>query len=173
MHTAGESFSIRALEPGDLDVLFEIENDSRLWPLGISKEPLNREILTLYLSTMPGNLQRDGQLRMALYRVNSPQRALALVDLYDYDPVARKAGVGIAVLESERGKGLGAIALKELMDYSRNILALRMLHAVIPVENAASLALFEKIGFEHVGRLKDWIWTNGAFEDAHMKQIFL
>ena len=55
---------LRAPEPEDLQWLHGIENDASLWYLGISKEPWSKKVLADYLAAQPGNLQRDGQLRL-------------------------------------------------------------------------------------------------------------
>ena len=158
---------LRAPEPEDLQWLYGIENDASLWYLGISKEPWSKKVLADYLASQPGNLQRDGQLRL-LFVFNG--ETAGAIDLFDYDPVARKAGVGIVISEAFRGKGLGKKVLKAFESYCFRTLGLHSLYAHVPSNNDASLQLFEQCGYRMVGILEDWVWFNGAHQNAQLFQ---
>lgn len=161
---------LRAIEPEDLDWFFRIENDSSMWHLGSSKEPWSRDVLRRYVEAQPGNLQRDGQLRLILEHQGVPVGAF---DLYDYDSVSRKAGIGVVVDGNYREMGWGKKAMIALERYAFEMLGIHMVFAVVPVTNAASQSLFTSCEFEPVGQLKDWLWNQGAFEDAIMFQKIL
>jgi diamine N-acetyltransferase len=141
-----------------------------MWHLGVAKEPWSRDVLRRYVEAQPGNLQRDGQLRLILERDGKPVGAF---DLYDYDAVSRKAGIGLVVDGQFRGQGLGKKALVAFESYAHQTLGIHMLFAIVPVSNEASLALFTSCGFIQSGQLKDWLWNKGTFEDARMFQKIL
>ncbi len=167
MIKVGDIGVLRALEPSDLNWLYRLENDNTLWHLGISKEPWSKDVLSRYIESQPGNLMRDGQLRLVLEVDGAPVGAL---DIYDYDAVARKGGIGIVLNAELRGKGLATRALKAFMSYLFGTLGIQMLYAVVPETNAPSKALFESLGFEQSGTLKHWLLKDGQFENAHLYQ---
>lgn len=158
---------LRAPERSDLDWLHDLENNSNLWYLGFSKEPFNTEVLKNYLDQQPGSLLRDGQLRLILSHEGQPVGAL---DLYDYDPFARKAGVGIVLDAAHHGKGWSKAALTAFESYVFGTLGLRSVYAMIPSQNAPSIGLFEGLGYQKIGELKDWVLHHGAFESAVLYQ---
>ena len=168
MISVGELGFLRALEATDLDWLYSIENDTELWHLGISKEPWSKDVLSSYISSKPGNLVRDGQLRLILEVEGMP---LGAVDIYDYDPVSRKGGIGIVINQESQGKGLAKMALGSFIHYLLGTLGLNMLYAVAPADNKASIALFESLDFTSSGILQQWIWVKGEFQDAHIFQL--
>ena len=168
MIQVGDIGVLRALEPSDLDWLYTIENDASLWHLGISKEPWSKAVLASYIDAQPGNLLRDGQLRL-VFEVDGA--AVGAVDIYDYDAITRKGGIGIVLSPEARGKGLAKSALEAFQKYLFGTLGMQMLYAVVPQSNPASQALFESLQFEQSGRLKHWIIKDGQFEDAHLYQL--
>lgn len=168
MIKVGDIGVLRALEPSDLDWLYTLENDTTLWHLGISKEPWSKDVLSRYIASQPGNLMRDGQLRLVLEVDGAPVGAL---DIYDYDAIARKGGVGIVIDTKYRGNGLAKNALEAFMTYLFGTLGMQMLYAVVPRSNTASRSLFESLNFEQSGTLKHWLLKNGQFENAYLYQF--
>lgn len=168
MIKVGEIGFLRALESSDLDWLYAIENNADWWHLGISKEPWSKDVLSAYIQSQPGNLMRDGQLRLILEVEGSPQGA---VDIYDYDPIARKGGLGIVVNQEAQGKGLAKLAMNAFVQYLLETIGLNMVYAVTPVTNKASIALFESLHFNNSGTLGHWILQQGEFRDAYLFQF--
>jgi diamine N-acetyltransferase len=108
------------------------------------------------------------QLRLCICK---GEKVLGLIDLFDFDPQNKRAGVGIVILEDkERNQGIGTEAINLLSDYSFTTLGLRQLFANVMEDNSASLYLFKKIGFEEVGIKKDWIYSNGEFKNEILLQ---
>lgn len=170
MINAGPNTILRALEPSDLTVLHQWENNSLLWHLSYGKQPLSKAVLRNYINAASSTLQEAGQLRLVVEHKGIPVGA---VDLYDYDPVARKAGLGILIDTQNQQRGLGKEALKAMLTYAHEHLGLHQVYAHIPVSNAASIALFESTGFKIAGSLEDWLWNSGDFEAAHIYQYLL
>ena len=49
MNLTGEQIVLRALEPEDLDFLYQLENDSSIWEVSNTTTPYSRFILKQYL----------------------------------------------------------------------------------------------------------------------------
>lgn len=168
MIKVGDIGFLRALETSDLDWLYSIENNAEWWHLGISKEPWSKDVLSKYIHSQPGNLMRDGQLRLILEVEGLPLGAL---DVYDYDPIARKGGLGIVMNQEAQGKGLAKMAMGSFVQYLLQTIGLNMVYAVTPITNEASIALFESLQFKNSGTLRHWVLQKGQFQDAYLFQI--
>lgn len=165
-----ETVLLRAIEPEDLDILYEWENNAELWKYGSTLMPYSKFALRDYLSNSLQGILFSKQLRlMAIEKTNN--RAVGTVDLYDYDPIHQRAGVGILVDAPCRGKGKGMIILQLMADYAFNILHLNQLYAYIAISNTSSFKLFSKCGYEQAGLLKSWSKTSDGFEDVRMMQL--
>ena len=165
----GEHIYLRALEPKDLDFLYQIENDPSIWEVSHTQTPYSKYVLKQYLKNSHKDIYEAKQLRLAVCASNG--KLLGLVDLYDFDPQHKRAGVGIIIsAEEDRNKGYGRSALNLLCDYAFGPLHLHQLYACIGEGNEASLALFKSLGFVQCGRQKDWIFAGGTFKDQLMFQ---
>jgi Acetyltransferases, including N-acetylases of ribosomal proteins len=165
-----DRISLRALEPEDLDVLYKWENDSSLWQNGATITPYSRFALHDYLKNSLHDIFQSRQLRLMVEEKNSG-KPIGTIDLYDYDPVNQRAGIGILLDEDFRNRGYGAETLYLIEDYAFRFLQLNQLYAHIPVSNIPSMKLFEKCGYIHSGNLTSWIKTSGGFEDVHLMQL--
>ncbi|MEL4308777.1 GNAT family N-acetyltransferase [Joostella sp. CR20] len=166
---SGNSIYLRALEPEDLDFLYALENDEKVWEVSETLAPYSKFILKQYLANSHKDIFEVKQLRLAIS--NYENKLLGLIDLFDFDPKNKRAGVGIIVLESSnRNKGIGREALSLLLDYAFEHLDLHQLYANISENNSPSIHLFSSLGFEKVGIKKDWNYTSGKFYNELLYQ---
>lgn len=166
---SGEHIYLRALEPEDLEFLYELENNASIWEISGTTTPYSKHVLKLYLENAHKDIYEAKQLRLSICAKD--EKVVGLIDLFDFDPKNRRVGVGIIVLKDKnRNKGIGAEALSLLSDYAFKSLDVKQLYANVMIDNAASVHLFEKSGFVKVGVKKDWIFFNGVFKDEILYQ---
>ncbi|MCB0485139.1 MAG: GNAT family N-acetyltransferase [Flavobacteriaceae bacterium] len=166
----GTNIYLRALEPEDIELLYTIENDSTFWEVSSTQTPYSRHLLTQYLANAHLDIYEAKQLRLVITEIKS-NKAVGIIDLFDFNPQHKRAGIGILLIESEQGKGYASEALKLLIDYSFNQLDLHQLFANITTDNHKSLQLFKKYHFAEVGVKKEWIYTNGVYKDEILFQL--
>jgi diamine N-acetyltransferase len=159
---------LRAPEPDDLNFLFSIENRVEWWHLSGTVLPFSRFDLEQYILLNDKDIYTQKQARFIVDLKNSP---VGIIDLFDFEPLHKRAGIGIIIDEHFRKEGIGKASLNLLIDYSFNILQLHQLYCNIEVDNMASLRLFEKSGFKKVGLKKDWLFINGKFVDEWLLQL--
>ena len=165
----GKNCFLRALEMEDLNFLYELENDSSIWEISGTVTPYSEHVLRSYLENAHRDIYDVKQLRLVICLPNG--QTVGLIDLFDFDPKNRRAGIGIVVLNSEqRNQGVGSEALTLLIDYAFSTLDMRQLYANVGVGNIASLHLFKKLGFIQAGVKKDWIFSEGKFSDEILFQ---
>ncbi len=95
------------------------------------------------------------------------------VDLYNYDPLNRRCAVGIMVANEYRRKGYALAMLHELQKLSTTNYQLHTLFADIAATNTASIALFQKAGYQVCGRFKEWLNVDGRYIDSIRMQLIL
>jgi diamine N-acetyltransferase len=165
---------LRAPEPGDIDILYQWENDGEIWKVSNTITPFSKFILEKYIENAHLDIYQVKQLRLMIdvRSENKPQRTVGAVDLFDFDPYNLRAGVGILIgNKSDRKKGYATLALEKIIVYSFEILQLHQLFCNITEDNYESLKLFEKCGFKITGTKTDWIKTPGTFVDEHILQL--
>lgn len=161
---------LRAIEPEDLDVLYKWENDSELWRCGSTVAPYSRYALKEYILESRHDIFQSKQLRlMIVWKENNA--SIGTIDLYDFDPMNLRAGVGILIDSEYRQKGIGGHVLNMISDYAFNFLLVKQIYAHVPKRNLASLKLFTRSGYSHTARLHAWIKTNDGFDDVFVMQL--
>ena len=162
---------LRAIEPEDLDLLYRIENDTRLWDVGSTNVPYSRYTLHDYIATSSDDIYADRQVRLIIE--NGAGQPVGICDLVRFDPRHLRAEAGIVVMAQYRRQGCATEAVALLADYARRVLHLHQLYAVVAAGNEAALALFRKAGYQQQCLLRDWLYDGQKYADAVVLQSFL
>lgn len=167
----GKEIKLRALEPSDLEFLYELENDESLWEVSNTTTPYSKFVLKQYLKNAHRDIYEVKQLRLVICK-KGVERPLGFVDLFDFDPKHNKVGIGIVIFKSEnRGKGYAAQSLQLLCNYAFTHLRMHQVYANITEGNEQSIQLFEKLGFIQTGVKKDWIFSEGTYKNEYLYQL--
>jgi len=162
----------RALEPEDIDLLFEWENDAEIWEISNTFEPYSKYILAKYIKDSQRDIYESRQIRMVIETTEG--KAVGAIDLFDFDPYHFRAGVGILIHdEKDRKLGYASDALELLCIYATNYLRLHQLYANISEDNLASIHLFKSNGFDLIGTKKDWRRTQDGWKNELLFQKIL
>lgn len=164
-----EILKLRALERDDLDLLFSVENNSTHWEVSDTLAPFSRDVLLRYIENAHLDLYEAKQLRLVITR-SSDKRVVGLIDLYDFNPHHKRAGIGILILNQFKRKGYASKAMDLFLHYIFNHLDLHQIYANIPVKNKASLSLFQTKDFREIGIQKEWIRRRGSFDHVALYQ---
>lgn len=161
---------LRAAEPEDLDCFYRWENDTNVWNTGNTLVPYSRFTLRQYIETAGTDFYETRQMRLVIVE-RATGTAIGLVDLYDFEPHHRRAGVGILIDASHRNNGYASRALNLLKDYAFYFLNLQQLYAVVPADNLPSLSLFESAAYKQTGILSSWLQSGSSFRDVAVFQL--
>ncbi|HNX54061.1 MAG TPA: GNAT family N-acetyltransferase [Prolixibacteraceae bacterium] len=163
---------LRALEPEDIDILFEWENDTEIWEISNTCEPFSKYILAKYIKDSQRDIYESKQIRLVIETLDGV--AVGAIDLFDFDPFHFRAGVGILIHnKNDRKLSYATDALELLCKYSLEYLRLHQLYANITEDNIASIHLFKKVGFALVGIKKDWRRTANGWKNELLFQKIL
>ncbi|WP_299755646.1 GNAT family protein [uncultured Pontibacter sp.] len=155
---------LRALEPTDLNFLYSLENDTTVWHVGNTLTPYSKFVLEAYLENAGLDIYTVKQLRLVI--CNSGHEAVGAIDMFDFEPLHRRAGIGIVVMAEHRGNGHAKEALHLLLDYCQHKLQLHQIYCSVTATNLPSINLFTQAGFKQVGLRKDWLRTVDGWEDV-------
>lgn len=164
MFISEENISIRAAEPEDAQKIYDWENDRRLWRVSETSNPYSLFQIEQFLLGN-GDLASNRQLRLMIDLKNA-KGSIGCIDLFGYDPINSRIGIGILIDEAYRRQGLAQKAVTLCLDYLFNNVMVHQVHCLIDERNTESLHLFEKLGFEPCGRRKEWIKTPEGYIDA-------
>lgn len=168
-----DQISLRALEPDDIELLYNWENNRDIWKISNTQVPFSKYILQKYIEKSHLDIYQTRQLRLMIdVEDKTGKRSIGCIDLFDFEPHHARAGIGVLIAgEKDRGKGYAKMALNEVIKYAFNYLKLHQLYCNIISDNTASLKLFKNAGFRVIGTKHDWIKDTGAYIDEIILQL--
>ena len=181
MTLRGGRIRLRAVEPEDVERIYAWENDPAVWAVSGTTEPFSREQIRRFVERQleGGDLFRTGQLRLMIETdepredSTAPQtaRTVGTVDLYEYDPLHGRAGLGILIYGEENlRRGYARDTIETLCRYAREQLRMHQIWCCVGADNEASLQLFRSLDFAEVGTKRDWLWSPEGYRDELLFQ---
>ena len=161
---------LRALEPSDLEMMYDTENDKSLWVYSNTSSPFSKHTLKKFIENSHLDIIEHKQVRLVIF---DESNSYGFIDLFDYDQISRRAGVGIIIFEKFRCKGIGSLSLKLIEEHVLEHVPMHQLYANISSNNVESISLFKKNGYNKVGLKKDWVFYNNKFNDELLFQKIL
>lgn len=169
---SNQLINLRALEPSDLDMLYLWENDTELWRYGNNVAPFSRKLLADYIESYDSDIFKQKQMRFMIETIAN-DTPVGMIDLYDFDAVNRRAGIGIMIDVAQQGRGYGREAVNMLCSYCYERLGIHQLYVTISVDNTPSINLFQICKFKTSGRLRSWLRRGETYVDAYIMQRLL
>lgn len=166
----GTHINLRAIEPEDLEFLFEIENNESFWEISHTQAPFSKFILKQYLENAHLDIYEAKQLRLIIEDIKT-KKTVGMIDLFDFNPQHKRAGIGILIHPDYQQNGFASEALQLLIKYCFTHIQLHQLYANITADNKNSIHLFTKHNFNEIGVKKDWILSNNIYKDEILFQL--
>jgi RimJ/RimL family protein N-acetyltransferase len=165
----GDRVRLREFRMDDLEDSLAVVSDDRVtrW---LSFDSLSREQQSQRLSDAIERARRNPRTEYFLaVTTHENDRLIGFARLGLSGVKAAK--LGGAVASSHWGKDYATDAARSLVQFGFAVLGLRRISAAIGPENSASIAVVAKLGFTHEGRLRDHVYTNGAWRDSELYSI--
>jgi len=162
---------LRALEKSDLTWLYLIENDQSLWKYSNTILPYSFDLLKDYIKNSRRDIFDVKQLRMVISLED--KKGVGLVDLFDFRPEHKRAGIGVIVDKEFHNKGIAKKALQLLEIWAKEKLQLHQLYTYIAEENLKSINLFKSLGYIEIGLKNDWNFYEGKYNNEYTFQKIL
>lgn len=87
--------------------------------------------------------------------------------------MAHRGEFGICVRKSECGRGVGSMLLGEILSFAKDVARSQIVSLEVRSDNIAAIKLYEKFGFEKIGRFRGFFKINGEFIDFDIMQKFI
>ncbi|PXF32374.1 hypothetical protein WH50_04585 [Pokkaliibacter plantistimulans] len=166
----GTDIRLRPWSERDFDVLQQMRND-----IALQTQLLARVRGSSASSVREWLQQRSASssdifLIVASFSTDEP---LGFVQCRQMDLISRNAEMGIGLVASAQGQGMGGRVLALLKDYVRLTWGMRKLWLKVSADNHAAIRCYEKAGFYQCGRLRQHIFIDGRWQDVLLMETFL
>ncbi len=113
-----------------------------------------------WLFEPPVNMQRYAMV------LHDGDAMIGSISIHNIDHLNRNAFLGIFIGEEEhRGKGYGAEAIRLILTYGFDTLNLHNIMLSVTADNVEGIACYKKVGFQEVGRWREWVFKDGKYID--------
>ena len=166
----GQICYLRAVDPTDIDILYEWENDTTIWKDSDTRHPINRIAIEQLAVQATVDVYETRQTRLMVCNKETGI-AVGCVDMFDFDPHNMHCGIGIMTESQYQQQGYATEAIKLMCNYLFDTLGMNTIYATMRMSNHVSMHLFEKCGFNLTGVKHSWIRVGKHFEDEAFMQI--
>ena len=157
---------LRLPEDRDFPVLQALRND-RPTQLALLAHPEARDLAVD--DTRAWIERRCQDENGAFFAVDRAGACVGFVQLHNRHRLDRHAYFGVALVRDVRGQGVGEAAMAALVEKAIEM-GLRKLLCEVRADNLAAINLYDRIGFERVGILRDQYCENGHFVDVMLME---
>jgi RimJ/RimL family protein N-acetyltransferase len=114
--------------------------------------------------------EKENKRKIFMIKINN--EFVGQVGLLDIDKSEKKSFLYIAIGEKKYwGRGIATEAIKYIHDFAFHDLGLHKINLYVHTANTRAIALYEKIGYKHVGIFHDNVCRDGKFEDESLMEI--
>jgi RimJ/RimL family protein N-acetyltransferase len=161
--------SLRPPQDSDFDVLAALRRDTALWHTLLAYPPSEPPAAPEVRDWIA---RRSGEPGGGFLVVADDQnRPIGFVQVMEVHRRGRLGKIGIALAHEARRKGLGGMALSQLLTYAHDTLGLRKLLLEVRADNSAAIALFSAAGFSRVGVMRAHYSEGGDYHDVALMEL--
>jgi putative acetyltransferase len=156
---------LRRARPEDADGFAAMMNDPLVYP-GLMQLPYTDA--AFWRERLAGNVGGPGQADLQLVAVHEGQ-VIGGAGLHPAGMAVRRAhamNLGISVVGSWQGRGVGDLLMGALCEHADRWLGVLRLELTVYADNAGAIALYRRHGFEIEGTLRAFALRDGQFVDA-------
>lgn len=161
-----DRIKLRTLIVEDKAKMLGWENDSTNWLVSQTRVPFSAAIIEDYINSSQ-DVFVHGQIRFVIEHQN---QAVGCLDLFEYDPINQRVGVGILIEDEFRQQGFASEALTVIESYVKEVLLCHQIYCTVLSNNENSHQLFKKLNYSESGVKKDWCRTSDGWVNAHFYQ---
>lgn len=160
----GEKVILRAIERDDLERVWEFNNDLDVEVAGGGDPPYPQSMARLR-AEFDEQADKGGRDGMQ-FGIEADDTLIGICALFDEDSVNATAELGITIGDKAYwGRGYGRDAIRTLLDYAFRLRNLRRVFLHVIGTNERAMRAYRACGFIEEGRLRQHVWSNGAYVD--------
>ena len=160
--------SLRDPNPSDLTYLLNLENKFSNQTYSEYPKYYSKQEIKNFISK-PQDIFMDFQYR---YMIEADNSTVGCIDLFDFDLVNSRVGLGIIIDENNRKKGIAFKAIDQIKSIISKQYLLNQIYVEVLADNFSSNQLFKKSKFIKYGCKKKWYRKEDEYVDLIIYQYF-
>jgi RimJ/RimL family protein N-acetyltransferase len=157
----GEKVNLRTVEKEDIEFLRDNINNPDVRKFLTVQKPINLHQQKDFFENV---ISSEEDVHLAICREEDIIGIISLEDAED----GRTASIGLWIDPEYHGNGYGTESVRLITDYGFKELNYHRIYARAYEENKGSQRIWEKLGFQKEGELREQVFYNGEFGDIYM-----
>jgi RimJ/RimL family protein N-acetyltransferase len=163
----GQKTLLRAITRGDLERLWQFNNDVEVELAGGGDPPMPQSLARLQaeyeIDITKGG--RDG----ARFAIEADEKCIGQCALFNFNETAQTCELGITIGDKAYwGRGYGRDAIHSLLDYAFHLRNMHRVYLSVNGNNQRAIRAYKSCGFVEEGSLRAHVWHNGDYIDLVM-----
>lgn len=153
-HITSDEITLRKIIPSDIDSLFEIYSNEKLYlhsPVMLKK---NKETV----ANMIGHFERDFNKKKTIFlgitQNANPDCIVGIAEMFDYDSNVSSITIGYRLNDRFWGKGIATKTVKAMTDYLIKDIGINRIQAFVMPENVKSLNVLKRNNYVEEGVIR-------------------
>ncbi|GAB1420776.1 GNAT family protein [Anaerolineales bacterium] len=168
----GNKVLLRAIEQDDIDKLHRFANDLEV-ELASGGAPPTPQPLLQFMAEFERSSQSGPPTEQVNFAIDVDGKLIGQCGIYRFDRLAHHCQLGITIGDKAYwGKGYGREAVGLLVDYAFRYRNMRKVGLKVYASNERAIRAYQSVGFVEEGRLREHVFSNGAYEDVILMGIF-
>jgi RimJ/RimL family protein N-acetyltransferase len=160
----GEKVILRGITREELPLVWAFNNDLEVELAGGGDPPYPQALARLEAEWDQDAAKggRDG----ARFGIEADGKLIGQCGLFNINATARTCELGIGIGDKAYwGRGYGRDAVGVLLRYAFRMLNMRRVFLTVQGNNERAMRSYRAAGFVEEGRLREHVWSNGAYHD--------
>lgn len=154
---------LRALVEKDAAGMLEWMHDPQIQKcFRFNTESKTMEDVISFIQTAESEPVHGKSVHLAI--VNDEDEYLGTISLKEIDTTAHNAEYAISLRKCAQGKGIGALATKEILRIAFMDFKLEKVYLNVLADNEKAIRLYEKTGFVYEGLFRNHLFLNGEYK---------
>lgn len=165
-HIVADEITLRKIVASDLDSLFEIYSNEKLFQYSPVMLKKNKDTV----ANMIGHFERDFHKRKYIFLgicLNSePNNIVGIAEIFDYSQDVNMITIGYRLNDKFWAKGIATKAVKVMTDYLFNDIGINRIQTFVMLENIKSQNVLQRNGFVKEGIIRQgYVWKGKGVVD--------
>lgn len=165
-HIVTDKITLRKIVDSDIDNLFDIYNNEKLFQY----TPVNHKKNRTTVQNMIGHFDRDfhkqKEIFLGICLSDNLNKIIGVAEIFDYNREVNMVTIGYRLNEQYWGKGIATWTVKAMTDYLFNHIGINRIQAFVMPENIKSQYVLQRNGFINEGLIRQgYVWKGKGIVD--------
>lgn len=165
-HIIADEITLRKIVASDLDSLFEIYSNEKLFQYSPVMLKKNKDTVANMIEHFERDFHKRKYIFLGICLNSEPNNIVGIAEIFDYSQDVNMITIGYRLNDKFWAKGIATKAVKVMTDYLFNDIGINRIQAFVMLENIKSQNVLQRNGFVKEGIIRQgYVWKGKGVVD--------